>query len=753
MRHTPVLDKEFIKNLDLPGLSVDDIETVLSENRDWSGEQIDQFLRSAVDLSEIESKLFSLTGYESDSGYSTYDVSPVTSNAPANLSYSIGQVSNLPSCSPPPLMLINHSTSPLFGNPTFAGLPLHPHPSPSMLIHDTAVSPCTSDGGFFSPHSSFGSVASTPGQESIPFFPPATMYSQLYSQPHDFGNGIFFPDLSAPAPAAIPNFSLQIPEIILHDVNSSQLPCSVQALPPQLHPSDVKQSASHLPPSLLSNKYHKASLVTTSSQASEAKEADSLVKSEGCASMACTVEKTNLGLSGSDSGCAPVYVSQVPDVKPNALPKAHCTQNVTSGAAEGQHYPIITQYRHSSGGSGPVRSLPMAKKCKSGITKTGKVAMKQSQKKKTATQWPRSMNRANLVAFREHILNKLKKAQEMGATESTTAQAIPIQVLANKSPTTASKTTGITPATTSPSPPLTKFKASSPKSAFELQVTYEKNHHLTPPKRCHSEPADLRQSVMAGSTACLHDSRSDSNLNKVKPTSFNAHCTEELKLFGTGTGNCGDILSEFNFNPDTFLSPNLDEKMLDDLEFKFSMEDDENGEILDLFGVSDKHVHCPSTSSLSDVDSMDIDCIHNFLDDPKPPQTFSCSSSPSPLGSPSPQGGCGDGQSSTVSSSTYCSFSRSNSICSVDANAHSQPQYESSCDSPPSSKNEVDTSFKFPEILSIRGSMVLDGVSLSDDGEVCAANEYQPQHAFLQSHYDPLLADGHSTASVELFDF
>ena len=71
-----VVDKEFIKHVDLPGLSADDIEAVLSENEDWSGEQIDQFLRSAVDLSEIESKLFSLAKY---SGYSAYDVSPITS--------------------------------------------------------------------------------------------------------------------------------------------------------------------------------------------------------------------------------------------------------------------------------------------------------------------------------------------------------------------------------------------------------------------------------------------------------------------------------------------------------------------------------------------------------------------------------------------------------------------------------------------------------------------------------------------------
>ena len=40
------VNEEIIKDVDLPGLTVEDIEAVLSENADWSGEQIEQFLRS-----------------------------------------------------------------------------------------------------------------------------------------------------------------------------------------------------------------------------------------------------------------------------------------------------------------------------------------------------------------------------------------------------------------------------------------------------------------------------------------------------------------------------------------------------------------------------------------------------------------------------------------------------------------------------------------------------------------------------------
>ena len=83
LTHTSLIDvEEGIREVDLPGLSADEIETILSENSNWSGEQFKNFFHSAVELSEMEAKLFSGSGYESDSGYSTYDVSPITSSAP-----------------------------------------------------------------------------------------------------------------------------------------------------------------------------------------------------------------------------------------------------------------------------------------------------------------------------------------------------------------------------------------------------------------------------------------------------------------------------------------------------------------------------------------------------------------------------------------------------------------------------------------------------------------------------------------------
>lgn len=142
------VNEEIIKDVDLPGLTVEDIEAVLSENADWSGEQIEQFLRSAVDLSEIEAKLFSATGYESDSGYSTYDVSPVTSTAPLHLppggtfqSRSLSPA--LTPVDPTPFFRCNYSPT----NPSF------PPTSPHMIhpsLHDSITSPIN-DASIFSP--------------------------------------------------------------------------------------------------------------------------------------------------------------------------------------------------------------------------------------------------------------------------------------------------------------------------------------------------------------------------------------------------------------------------------------------------------------------------------------------------------------------------------------------------------------------------------------------------------------------------
>lgn len=673
-----VLDKEFIRNIDLPGLSVDDIEAVLSENEDWSGEQIDQFLRSAVDLSEIESKLFSLTGYESDSGYSTYDVSPITSNTPVN--YSVGgQVSALSSCPPPPLTLI---TSPLFGSPSFPGMPPLPHhPSRSPLMHDTAVSPCGSDGGFFSPHSSFSSLANTPSHESMVFFPnpppPVPMYSQPFTQAQEFNGNMFsnncFSDISNSS------FGLQIPDIILHDVRMPNLPPIVPTSADRKFPCCSREG-----------------FVKTEGS----KGVPSVLKSETCSKGSCAFEGEKTPDSSSLTP-SPAQGSEVGEKQESSLVGTSCAQSSESNKRQRIPTTAATQYRYSTtdlAGS-------LSKKGKSGTTKMCKAGAKASLKKKK-TQWPRSMNRANLMAFREHILNKLKKAQEVPAEPSNTAptHATPVASLVMESTGTAGDG----------SPTPIKFEAPSPNAEFELQVTYERNH-LSPPKRCHSEPARLQNKM--GVDLPLQNSQSDSNINGTS-----SHFPSELRLLATSAGDCGGMFSEFFCNPDTFLSPGVDDKFMDDLDLKFSMEAGEESEIFNLYSGSEHPLDCPSSSSISDVETMDID-LQELLDDSKQ-QVFSPSSSPSLPGSPN----LAECDSETLSSSP-ASFSPSNSVSPI---ANGSVIQHSFCDDNSSSSpgEEDGNAFQFPEILSIHGSMVLDGVSVMSDGET----DYQTQPAFLQFH-------------------
>ena len=166
LRHENISEfEDVIREVDLPGLSADEIEAVLSENSDWSGEQFKNFFHSAVELSEIEAKLFSGSGYESDSGYSTYDVSPITSSAPMQFGCRPAVSTSYRSISPAltpvnPSPFINLSSSNPF---QYASTSMH------MSAHTTT--PCTTP----LPHSA-------PPDAEFAFFPPTPSYQ--HSLPH-----------------------------------------------------------------------------------------------------------------------------------------------------------------------------------------------------------------------------------------------------------------------------------------------------------------------------------------------------------------------------------------------------------------------------------------------------------------------------------------------------------------------------------------------------------------------------------------
>lgn len=212
------VDKEIIENVDLPGLTPEDIEIVLSENSDWSVEQMERFFHSAIDLSEIEAKLVSTGGYESDSGYSTYDVSPITSSAPLHFNH--GAPYSFPS-----------ALTPVDPTPPFT-LPSSSPSFPLSNVVATSLAPNsaspTPDGGFFSPFTSLAQEGFC--TQTCPIFPP-------FSQPQDYTPAVCFADPHS-IPTSVSGFSSEFTELLSSNSTAEN--------PAKLTASEVMSPASHM---------------------------------------------------------------------------------------------------------------------------------------------------------------------------------------------------------------------------------------------------------------------------------------------------------------------------------------------------------------------------------------------------------------------------------------------------------------------------------------------------------------------------
>ena len=191
-------------------------------------------------------------------------------------------------------------------------------------------------------------------------------------------------------------------------------------------------------------------------------------------------------------------------------------------------------------------------KSKSSTSSLKSVAMKASQRKKG--QWPRSMSKANLMAFREHILNKLKKGQENsnGSGSENGSQ----KENANNVE-------------------LMKCETPSPSSGCgEVKVTYERNRSAE--SRCHSEPAEMFGAPSSSPNAVpLQASHSESYLHNSTTSTQQSFGSSDVdtKLADFFPQNCNDVLNLFQFNPDALLSTTIDDQILDGIDFGFTDED------------------------------------------------------------------------------------------------------------------------------------------------------------------------------------
>lgn len=239
----------------------------------------------------------------------------------------------------------------------------------------------------------------------------------------------------------------------------------------------------------------------------------------------------------------------------------------TTGNSSG----IVVQNKTSVKTSITVKTY--SSKYKSGSSGVGRVGagsdMKGGHKKKT--QWPRSMNKANLMAFREHILNKLKRGQEEGG------QQRPASVSQESS----------------------SNYVTSP--VFDVDSNGRVDSDLPTQVRCSSEPADFFSHQMNNgdlSPSQLHTSHSAGNIN--------------LKHFNTA--GYGSSSPEADLNPDILLSSSvlgLPDSILDDMEIDSlaSMSSPSEQDFVQF--LCDPS---PPTSVTSPLDNIqDLDSIQDLL--------------------------------------------------------------------------------------------------------------------------------------------
>lgn len=687
---------------------------------------MDQFLRSAIDLSDIEAKVLS-GGYESDSGYSTYDVSPITSSAPAQLGYpSSTQMASMQTHR-------HHIEQAMFNcnlSPTatmFPGAPVMNQPSTS-LPHDTMHSPCNSDVGFFSPHSGFSSHTTTPShQDTLSFFPahaPCPIFSS-YSQAQDFNSlnmSTCFPDGSVPSTdSAIPSFSSQIPDILLPDASLAPGPMSMPSVPakfpkpepvhtackvqvPQMtkpvesSPTQHAQSAAEVKIEPLPNSCVFGSQSEPSSgtyMKTERGETQATSCEQGSTSSQAILSKL-LG----QNGAHPTIVSITAINNNGTTTKLNLSQlqalvgQSTNAADKGSANLTAAKVVPQSGSASDSEVSP------SKGTSPKSVPMKASQRKKG--QWPRSMSKANLMAFREHILNKLKKGQESSSGAGGDSSKEKSGELSSME--------------------VMKCETPSPSSGCEVKVTYERNH--TADSRCHSEPADMFGGPNGSPCLQLQASHSEGHLHSSTSVQQTFGLSDvDTKLADFFPQNCNDVLNLFQFNPDAFLSTSIDDQLLDGLDLGFD-DEDSNKVDREIARFLDSEIN----GTTPEV-PMDVGVQYDVVKENSPITTPPLSHHASPLVSPANY----NSSPSSPQRHQTCSY---NSV-SPTSSASSTPYLSERAlvtghvTTGPMSMCGM-SMFNFPDMLT--NGNEIGGVSCESEMKL------HIQQNLLQSHHDPLLA-------------
>ena len=393
---------ETLENLELPDLKVEDIQAVISDSSDWSGEQVENFFNS-LDLSRPDCPQSLGSGYDSDSGYSTYDVSPIGSTIGAHYNSSLS-----PAITPVTPTPILSSSSPL----------------PITTYHDefmqgqgllttplAAVTPQSASDGYFDlpslpPHSEpFTEQVFTPhypglyheGVTSCSMTSSSLSFAMNYQQSSAYS---FSSDVAQCTPPATTSSMDDDKHTIMFIPNTygGHIPQSIRGGPSPMVLEPVPQVKQDIPASVGSEPLHHPSspprscpLPTTSTSAFVALNEDERQLSLPDLKERCLVTSTDL---------------------PPHLMKPRCPTDRTVYA---QVLPPTTALSQCKERGNSLR-------IKSRQGRSGSVPMK--RQKRSKSQWPKSMNPGNLMAFRNFILNKLKQGQEKPLTVSGPPQPL-----------------------------------------------------------------------------------------------------------------------------------------------------------------------------------------------------------------------------------------------------------------------------------------------------------------------------------------
>ncbi len=448
----------------LPDLKVEDVEAVMSEHTQWTGDQIDTFLKS-IDMEELDCgsslKTSSLSGYDSDSGYSTHEVSPmggvathyssalspaITPVTPSSILASSSTSSPIPFCLCHDDMFLHSGDTGSADHHFFGGsdLPLLSHPSSSteQLFQSPSLCPTTPNSGSSPQHHAlptppfqsatspqvFVSINQPPKGCVQSVLPPISNVSDIEANRYS----VTIVPNSFCSPMTCLSTATTASSVTMTHAQTSNTPHFDNFLDGYLNMLEMGNS---------SDKHStdndvKDTLEATRFMESSFDNADPDKSSDLCSNLVTKIEAGGIDCSRKSS-CSSEHLPNPVCIEPSEL---RLVSNDTGRIVIAQvlsppkQTQILDTANSKSAGINSVNTRSVSGKPKGkGRHHSASVSMKGHQKGKKKANWPKSMNNGNLMAFRNFILGKLKQSPPPVSRSSFAPLPIENEVLPSQS--------------------------------------------------------------------------------------------------------------------------------------------------------------------------------------------------------------------------------------------------------------------------------------------------------------------------------